>query len=84
MPTIVTTLNGTCESHGGSGSHLDFTLSVDGQSVQWRGVDVSEVLAPITDDDKFVLLRIILKLVKQGRTLAQARTLLTNGVSVTI
>jgi len=84
MTTIVVTLAGTCADHGGSGSHLDFTISVDGVSTALNGVDISELTQPVTEDDKLTFLRLVVRAVKAGKTLNQARTALQAGVTVTL
>lgn len=80
MTTIVASLTNAC----GGGNHLDFRITVDGQATNLRGVDISELTQPITDDDKLTLLKIIVRGVKAGKTVAQAQTLLQAGVTVVL
>lgn len=84
MTTIVVSLTGNCSEHGGSGNHLDFTALIDGVPFYWKGVDVSELNKPITEDDKKDFLRLLIRGVRSGKTLNQAKTLLTAGVTVTL
>jgi hypothetical protein len=46
--------------------------------------EVADLSAPITEADKQAFVKIISKMAKSGRTLAQARTLLQAGVTVTV
>ena len=60
------------------------TFSVTGDATLARTLDLSSLTDPIDDSDVEAFLKIICKLAKKGRTLNQARTLLQNGVTVTV
>lgn len=78
MSTLTLTLVDQCTG----GSHLQFVLSGD-RSAQ-RVMDRSEIEEPLTDQDLEAFIRIITRMARAGRTLNQARTLLANGVTITV
>lgn len=63
------------------GNHLTFTLTT-GARAKTRVLVIDEIQDAITDQDIDTTIATIAKLVRQGRTLAQARTILQTGVSV--
>jgi hypothetical protein len=78
MTTITITLTGICSGAG----HL--TFAVTGAKSLTGHVDLSDLSAPITDEDAMAFLKVIGRMAKAGRTLAQTRTLLQAGVTVTV
>ena len=78
MSTTTVTLTGVCSG----GGHLTFVVTGDAELT--RTLDLSTITDPITGEDVEAFLRVICKLAKKGRTLAQARTLLQAGVEVIV
>lgn len=78
MTTLTITLTSVCSG----GNHLTFSTS-GAASLTTQEV-LASLLDPITDDDITSFCKVIAKMAKQGRTLAQARNLLQAGVTVTI
>lgn len=74
--TITRTFECTAQNH----VHLNITGDV---SHVVRS-DMVDLTAPLTDEDKTTFIRALIKLAKIGRTNAQVRTALQNGVTVTI
>lgn len=78
MTTLTTTLTGTCAGN----QHLTFELSGD------KSLTVSLILAdlllPVTAEDGAAFVRVIAQMARNGRTNAQARSLLLAGVTVTV
>lgn len=78
MASITITLTDICAG----GNHL--TYSVTGaKTISVSGVR-DDLIEPFTDDEAQVFIKVITKLAKSGRTMAQARTLLQNGVTINI
>ena len=78
MSTI--TLLKTYECAGGD--HLKITVSGDvSGTFAFYAPDLGD---PVTEEDKEIFLRILLKIAKKTRTKAQIKTLLTSGWTVTI
>lgn len=76
MASVTTTLTDIC----GGGNHLQF--SVTGRNpIRLMADDLTQ---PITEDDLEVFVRVVVRLARQGRTNAQARSLLQAGVTVTV
>lgn len=46
--------------------------------------DMESLTAPLTDEDKNNFIKVLIRFARIGRTNAQVRTALTNGVTVTI
>ena len=78
MSAITVTLTGICTG----GNHL--TFSITGDKVQTVPVNLSELSAPIDEQDVVAFCKVIARMAKNGRTIAQARTLLQAGVGVTV
>lgn len=78
MSTVTVRLASICAG----GNHLTFNVSGDASLSQV--IDLSMLSAPIDEQDIAAFLSIICRLAKRGRTLAQARTLLQAGVTVTV
>lgn len=78
MSAITVTLASICSG----GGHL--TFNVTGDATLTQTLDLSNLTDPIDDAEKAAFLKVICKLAKNGRTLAQARTLLQAGVTVTV
>jgi len=66
----------------GSLNHV--TLSVTGDVTHTYHGDMADLIAPITEDEKNAFIKVLIRFAKIGRTNAQVRTALTNGVVVTI
>ena len=60
------------------------TIAVTGDVTYEFHSDMDFLTAPVTDEEKDIFLKCLLKIAKIGRTRAQIRTGLTNGYTVTI
>jgi hypothetical protein len=60
------------------------TLSVTGDVTHTYNGTMVDLTGPITDDEKDAFIKLLIRFAKIGRTGAQVRTALTNGVTVTI
>lgn len=78
MATVTVKLMSVCSG----GGHL--TFAVTGAANLSRILDLSSLTDPIEERDVDSFLRVIAKLAKQGRTVAQTKTLLQTGVVVTV
>lgn len=78
MSSVTVRLTGICSG----GNHL--TFAVTGDAALTQVLDLSILSDPVTEEEAVAFLKCIGKLAKKGRTLAQARTLLQNGVTVTV
>lgn len=78
MSAITLTLTATCPG----GNHL--TFGVTGDKVLTFPAAISELSDPITNEDAVAFAKIIAKMARAGRTIPQARTLLQNGITVTV
>lgn len=78
MTTLTITLNAICAG----GNHL--TFGITGAATATQIADLSDITAPLTAEDAQALVRIVGRMAKAGRTVAQAKTLLQAGVSITI
>lgn len=78
MSAVTIRLTAICSG----GGHL--TFSVTGAKSLTVPVDLSDLSSPIEDQDAVSFCKIIARMAKQGRTVAQARTLLQSGVTVTV
>lgn len=78
MSAITLTLTNTCSG----GNHL--TFGVTGDKTVTFPASISELSDPITNDDAVAFAKIIAKMARAGRTIAQAKTLLQNGVTVNV
>ena len=78
MASITITLTDICAG----GNHL--TYSVTGaKEMTVRGV-LDDISQPVTDDEALAFVKVVTKLAKAGRTVAQARALLQAGIVVTV
>lgn len=64
------------------GNHLHF--EVIGAKTRSIDITLSDVSDPITDDELEAWAKVTARLVKIGKTAAQARTALQSGVTVTV
>lgn len=78
MSTVTVRLSSICAG----GNHLTFNVSGDASLSQI--VSLSMLSEPIDEQDVVAFLSVLCRLAKRGRTLAQARTLLQAGVTVTV
>lgn len=78
MTTITVTLGSICSG----GNHL--TMNITGAHTASVVMDIALVSAPLDQSEIEAFVKTIMKMAKGGRTLAQARTLLQAGVTVTI
>ena len=62
--------------------HLTFNAT--GDATETVMLDLDDLSGPLTQDEKDAFIKVIAKLAKLGRTLNQAKTLLQNGVTVTV
>jgi hypothetical protein len=65
-----------------SGNH--FTLTATGDVSYTVQFSVEEFLAPLTKDEKDAFLKALVRFAMIGRTGAQVKTALINGVTVTV
>lgn len=77
MATATITLTDICAG----GNHLTFTVAVGARS-KTRVLLLDHLLGQVTDDELDVAIGVIAKLIRSGRTAAQARTILQTGVSI--
>ena len=78
MATLTVTLSAICSG----GNHLTFEVTGDRNAT--RLMELAELSQPLEPEDADAFIRIIVKMARAGRTLAQTRTLLQNGVTVTV
>jgi len=78
MASVTITLTSICSG----GNHLTFAIT-GAKAMVVRGV-LSELTEPVSDEEAQAFVKVITKLVKQGRTVNQARTLLQAGVQVIV
>lgn len=78
MAQVTLQLTSVC----GGGNHLEFTVS--GAMVAKLKTELSALQGQITDDDIESFAKVLIRLSKVGRTVAQTKLLLTTGVTVTI
>lgn len=76
--TITLPPDGVCSG----GNHL--TFRVTGDRTATVRMDLSQITPALTEEDAEAFCRLIARLVKSGRTVAQARALLQAGVTVEI
>jgi hypothetical protein len=65
-----------------AGNH--FTLTASGDVSFSTRYEVNEFTAPLTDEEKAAFLKALVRFAKIGRAVAQVKTALANGVTVTI
>lgn len=78
MSSVTIQLTNICSG----GSHL--TFSVTGDATLSSVLDISSISEPIDEQDIDAFLRVVVRMAKRGRTVAQARTLLQEGVEISV
>lgn len=78
MSAVTITLVSTCSG----GNHLTFTAS--GAKAATIKVLRDELLDAVSNEEALAFIKVVVKLAKSGRTLAQAKALLEAGVTITI
>ena len=78
MSAVTIRLTGVCTG----GNHL--TFAVTGDAERTKELELSVLTEPVDAEEVATFLKVICKLAKNGRTLAQARSLLQAGVTVTV
>lgn len=78
MATITLTLSNTCAG----GGHLHFAIT--GDRAKNLTLDITELTSPIEEQDLDIFCKVLTRLVRIGRTNAEARTVLQGGVTVTV
>lgn len=78
MTTLTVTLASICPG----GNHLGFAIT--GAKSAYIAVDLSDLTAQITDQDADIFCKVVARMAKSGRTMAQAKTLLQSGVTVIV
>lgn len=78
MTTITVTATGICAG----GNHLTFNITGD----RTRTIlgQVEDIKTPLTDDELESFIKVLCKLAKSGRTIAQYKTLIQAGITVTV
>ena len=66
-----------------AGDHLRLAITGDIPS-QEMGIWLPDLAEPISDHDKEVFIRVLLRIARIGRTQTQIKTALTNGYTITI
>lgn len=78
MATLTLTLSNVCPA----GNH--FTLTATGDVSHVATFSVSEFLEPLTESEKTIFIKALVRFAKIGRTATQVKTALTNGAVVTV
>jgi hypothetical protein len=78
MATITVRLTGLC----GGGNHA--TLSVTGDRSMSFVSDVEAMSQALTEDEAETFVRVLIRMSRAGKTLAQWRTALQAGITVTV
>lgn len=78
MASEIVTLTAVCSG----GNHL--TITGSGAKALTVIVHMDDLSTPVTNDEAEAFVKVIAKLAKAGRTVAQAKTLLQAGVTVTV
>lgn len=78
MASITLTRTDECASM----NHIHLEVTGDAQ-YSYNGT-MSDIMSPISDEEKDTFIKVLLRIAKIGRTNAQVRTALTNGYTVTI
>lgn len=78
MASVTITLDRVCA--GGGHLHLSTSGAINRELV----MDTGEVLADSSPEDLEAVIRSIVRLARQGRTLAQVRSLFAAGVTITV
>ncbi len=77
MGTLTLTKTRECDD----GTHV--TISITGDFNGTITIYSPDVVAPFTEDEKEAFLKGVLRLAKKGRTVAQLKTALTTGLTIT-
>ena len=78
MSSVTVRLTSICSG----GGHL--TFSITGDATLSKVLDLPVLIEPLDAQDVESFLRVIVKMARMGRTQNQARTLLQNGVVITV
>lgn len=78
MGTITVTKTRECAD----GTHL--TISITGDYNGTFNFYAPDLMEPITNEDREAFLRVLLRLCKKGKTMAQVKNALNNGITVSI
>ena len=78
MTTITVTATAICSG----GNHITFAITGD-KSMTVNG-QVEEIKSALTNDDFEAFVKVLCKLAKNGRTIAQYKTLMQAGVTITV
>lgn len=77
MASITVTATSVCSG----GEHI--TMTITGAKSGTVRIDASNLSAPITDDDVEAFVKILCRLCKAGKTVAQTKSAMTAGITVT-
>lgn len=78
MASITITRTSECTSL----NHVHLEVTGDAQ-YSYDGT-MDDIMSPISDSEKDIFIKVLLRIAKIGRTTAQVRNALTNGYTVTI
>jgi hypothetical protein len=78
MASVTITLTDICAG----GEHL--TYEVTGAASRTVPGNLGDTLEPVTEEEAVAFVKVIAKLAKAGRNLNQAKTIMQNGVTVTV
>lgn len=78
MASVTITLTGACSG----GNHLRFTASGAASGV--IDAELHELTEPVTEAERVAFVKVVAKLARSGRTLAQAKSVLQTGVTVSV
>lgn len=78
MASITVTLTGICAG----GNHV--TLSITGDRTATLRGDVDQLKDALTEEDVLGFAKVVTRMARQGKTLAQWRTAMQAGVTVTV
>jgi len=77
VAAVTITLAGVCSG----GNHLRFTIS--GATSGTVDAELPDLTTPVTETEREAFIKVLAKLARSGRTLAQAKSVLQTGVTVT-
>ena len=78
MTTITVTATGICAG----GNHITFDIT--GVKSMTVAGQVEDIKSPVADEEVEAFVKVLCKLAKHGRTVAQYKTLMQAGVTVTV
>jgi hypothetical protein len=78
MASVTVTLTDICSG----GEHL--TYQVTGAKAMTVAGSLADTLEPVTEEEAQAFVKVLAKLAKAGRNLNQAKTIMQNGVTVTV